>query len=368
MTTSGVVQSKNPISDLIDIAFDYCGINVEEEETTAEEYQRALRYANQMLRSWQAQGLHLWQYQEGILFTELNRNAYGITGKVLEPEINSLAHVQDVVCVKSDMLTIATTLNSLETGDTLIEIVFQNYYWDDGTFYQRRFDVSSGPNIVGWIIGIDVGGWIWWDVIIDVGLLSSSGAENRLDVTLQVGLPFGLDDETFNLDPGQKCYLYPPEATINDAERVLNTRRVQYVKEDFSIETPINFTSHQEFFNLPNRRNAGVLNQATFDRQKDNGVFHIWQPPTDPNTYQLAFTYERTFQKFINPSDTADFPNYWEDAFCWNLADKIAIPFNVPESNASMIRQKAAETMATAQSYDDANYDLKVTLNNRMRR
>ena len=371
MTTSGIVQTGRPISELIIEAFDYCQVGVEEEGLDAEDYERALRAANFILRDLQAQGIHLWQYTEGVLFLQNGRNNYAINGDVFIEPVGTGELDRYVVAVQSDKLTSGTLLVEAPDFSFEFEVNFNNFYDDEGNFYATRTTPQIGGQLVGWIFGCEgvtveepldsvVGGQakIFWGVITSDQLgVKDEGGNGRIIEVEESSLLFH--------PKGSKCYFYPPEATLNNIERVLDCRRTQYLKLSNEIQTGVNFTSHQEQFNLPNRRSSGILNQVTFDRKKEFGVFQVWQPPIDETIYQLSFTFERTFEGFKNTDDTADFPQYWQDAFVLLLAERLCVKFRVPPNVQTDIKQLAAKALNQALNYDNANYDMSVIIDNR---
>lgn len=344
MTTSGIVQSSRPISELINEAADYCQIAVEEESLSPEDFQRSIEPANFLLRNWQAQGFHLWQYQEAVLFLDIGRPTY--------PLISDTVRV-----VRRDLLTGGAVFADAIQGSISLSIEFPGNVVDcDGIEY----DITTTDGLVDWIIGIPTGTTIFWTTITS-SILNVS--ENEMALTLTDVLPS-------DVSAGTATYIYPPESIAPQVrpsvERILDVRRTQNLQTTSEIETPIKFDSHQEFHKLPNRLTQGTPNVATFDRLKTGGCLKVWQTSATETTYQIAFTFERTFEKFVTPADTADFPQYWQDAFVFNLAERLCMKFNVPPEIKADIRAKAKETLNEALSYDNANYDISVVINNRV--
>lgn len=340
--TSGEVQNKRPISELIQEAFDYCQIGVEEESTDAEDFQRALRAANFMLRNWQSQGIHLWQYTEATLFLQTGRTNYPL-------------QADTVRTVRADLVSNGTTQEVIPPLISSVIILFVPFYDDDGVLHGAVDD-----DLNDWNVGFCIDSEIVWKTITDWTVFNAT--QNLYQMVIDV--PF--DSE---IPEGTKMFLYPPATltkSVVQAERLLSVRRINELASTFSNETPINFVSHDEFFRLPNRKTTGVPNECTFDRLKDGGVFHLWQTPENETTYQIKYTFERTFEKFVNTGDDADFPRYWEDAFIFNLAARIAIKFRVDPQIVAYIQQEAAKTLNEALNYDNANYDISVTINNRV--
>ena len=342
MTTSGVIQGKIPISQLIQEAFDICQVGVEEESVDAEDYQRALRSANFMLRSWQAQGFHLWQYQELVLFLDIGRGEY---------PFNS-----DTVNVyRRDLFISAPTVTDAAEGTNDLVVKMENLVDCDGIEY----DTTTDNNLIGWNCWAPNGNTMFKSIII-TAITNDPG---EIDIALDTNLPM-------DYNSGSVFYIFPPSwlvpKLVPTVERILDVRRIQGFLTTGEVETPIKFDSHQEFHRLPNRNTQGAPNVATFDRLKNNGCLKIWQTAADETTYQMALTAERTFEGFENTDDTADFPQYWQDAFVYNLAKRLSIKFRVPPQVYALINEQALETLNQALEYDNANYDLNVVINNRV--
>ncbi|MGB2264778.1 MAG: hypothetical protein ACPH3C_06300, partial [Glaciecola sp.] len=68
--TSGSTSFRLLTYDIVKEAFTYCGIalDTEGEALTAGYLSEGKRSLNTMIATWQAQGIHLWTYQEGYLF------------------------------------------------------------------------------------------------------------------------------------------------------------------------------------------------------------------------------------------------------------------------------------------------------------
>lgn len=378
MTTSGVIQSKRPISELIDEAFDYCQIAVEEESLTAEEYKRALNAANMMMRTWQGQGFHLWQYTEGTLFVQSGRTEYNFKPEVQPDSYEVLVDSRFVRSIRSDVIGQAILSKPYIGADDLYYVMMPTYYDCDGNAW-------ASPNGESFVAG-SVGYYtpdrkiIDWRNVLVFTPVDPTVTPQELELpddgrewaywSIETDELFGFGNPAsfpafINIPTGSTFTIYPADYEIN-AERLLSVRRVNNYLTDNENETPIKFDSHQQFEALPTKNSRGVPNVATFDRLKDEGCLKLWQSPQNECDYQIRFTFERTFEKFVNTTDTADFPRYWEDAFIFNLAERLALKFRAPPDVAATIRQNAMEYLNQALDYDNANYDLKVVLDNRV--
>lgn len=82
MTTSGSTDYTLTTNDLIDEAYNLCGIGQEGESITADMYARATRSLNLMVKTWQAQG-HLWLKTERTLTLTASTASYNMSPRPL---------------------------------------------------------------------------------------------------------------------------------------------------------------------------------------------------------------------------------------------------------------------------------------------
>lgn len=368
MTTSGVVQTNRTIAELIEEAADYCQIGVEEESLSPEDFQRSLRAANFLLRYWQSQGYHLWQYTEATLFLQSGRTLYN-----LKPENDTTSgnffEERAVRCIRSDVVLygfISVSDPPPPYDDGSIFILMPVTYDCDGKAWS-----TSTESMVGFRAGhyradieriewTQITEWEYWPF----GDPPQS-VEPLDDGQIWIYFRLKLDRIFAGMDDGDQIIIYSEGYQVN-IERMLDVRRVINIGTKSENETPIKFDSHQEFQRLPTKRSQGAPNVATFDRLVNGGCFKLWQSPQTDNDYQVRFTVERTFEKFVDPADTADFPQYWQDAFVFNLAERLCMKFTTPAIIQANIKAKAIETLNEALNYDNANYDITVVINDRV--
>ena len=308
--TSGSTSFRLTTYDMVKEAYSYCGISLdtEGEELTPGFLSEGKRSLNTMIATWQAQGIHLWTYTEGYLFLESGVNSYTLeqvraTNRYLE----------------------TTTASAITAGGNTVDLT----------------SVSE----------IDEGYW-----------LGVMGNDNKLvwRQVLTATDPTITIDGTFpdDIDIGAAAYYY--ESQIKPCERVLDVRRISLVGTN--NETPITLESHQNFFRLPDKSSQGSISEATYDRTLAEGVLYVWATPAD-STEQVRFTYERKLEDFIDNDDCPDFPKYWMEALTFNLAKRLAAKYNIPAVRKQDIYAMAEETLDQALSFDDANYDIDISIN-----
>lgn len=318
---SGSTAFRMTTSDIINEAFALCQIGFEGEDLTQEQYENGRRSLNLLLSNWQAQGIHLWTYEEGTLFPEPGKNSYTL---------------EQVRATNHYTLTALTTAAS-ETDTT---VTLDSVELDIGQ--EQTADIAED-----WYIGFLLADHsIQWTQVA-----SRSGS----DVTIDDGL-------SEDLSVGACVIFYRDQ--VASVERLLNVRRVDqaFTSGNFTNETPINFVSHQQFFNLPNKKGQGLPSEAYYQRSLPEGVLYLWQTPQNSATL-INFTYERKIDDFVNNDDCADVPKYWLEAMCYGLADRLKVKYRVPAQLSKEIKEQASESLSQALTFDDENYDLSVTIN-----
>ena len=321
-SSSGDTSFRLTTRDIVDEALDICQIGVEEEDIDPETYNRCVRSLNLFVSHLQSQGIHLWTYQEATLFLEAGKGRYTL---------------EQSHAVNSDKYTLTNSQATIASGATVFDIVTTTQ--------------TDNANTVtyldsGWFIGfLKSDNNIFWTTVDSVDVL---------EVTLTDAVP-----EEFTTDTQIIFY----EKALSSVERILDVRRLQgLIGNGFTNETPVNLVSHEQFMRLPNKNSIGSPNQVTYDRVLSQGVLRVWSVPFN-SFEQLTITYERMIDNFMNAANCADIPRHYYDALCYGLADRIGIKFRVPPQLQQEIKMRATEYMNQALAFDNANYEISVSIN-----
>jgi len=265
-----------------------------------------------MIATWQAQGIHLWTYQEGYLFLEAGVNSYTI---------------EQVRATNRYLQT--TTTTDITTGGNTVELASTSEIDED------------------WYIGVmNSSNNLVWRTVASV-----------LDPEVTI-------DDTWPEDIASGADVYYYESQVRPIERVLDVRRNTLGQT--SNETPVAFESHEHFFRLPQKESQGTISEATYDRTLAQGVLYVWQTPAN-SSEQVRFTYERKIEDFIENDDCPDFPKYWLEALVFNLAKRLGAKYNISDRRKLEIKELAMETLDQALDFDNANYTVGITMNRSIR-
>lgn len=312
--TSGSTSFRLLTYDIVKEAFTYCGIalDTEGEALTAGYLSEGKRSLNTMIATWQAQGIHLWTYQEGYLFLEAGVNSYILEQVRATNRYTTTDSTTDIV-TGGNTVELSTTLELDEDWWLGVVNTDCNIVW-------RQVDSVSDP-----------------------------------EVTIQETWPE-------DIEAGATVYYYQNQ--VRPVERLLDVRRTALSSNN--NETPVAFESHQHFFRLPDKQSQGSISEATYDRTLPEGVLYVWQTPAN-SSEQVRFTYERKIEDFIENDDCPDFPKYWMEALTFGLAQRLAAKYNVPAARKADIKEMAYETMEQALSFDNANYSMDISINRTVR-
>ena len=102
---------------------------------------------------------------------------------------------------------------------------------------------------------------------------------------------------------------------------------------------------------LPNKAQTGTISQIFYDPQLSTGYLYLWNPPATV-TDLVKFTWHRPIQDFDNASDNPDLPQEWLDVLAWNLADVMAMEYDVPAERADRISVRAMKMLEDVGGFD----------------
>ena len=226
MATSGVSTFTLTALEVVNKAFGKIGVKVAEQALEATEYQDGQDTLNLMIKSWSAQGLHLWSKDEGLLFLTPGKTDYnlGATG--------------DNACQFDDFIATNTTALNVAT-DTTIQIT--------STTGMAEFD----------FIGIQLAdGTRFWTTIL------------LIDSATQITLT---DAFTGSADSGATVFTFTN--LVSRPNRILSYRRSTYAQDN---EIPVLSFSRDQYFNQVNKSQQGTIVNCYYSPQLNNGRVYVW--------------------------------------------------------------------------------------------
>jgi hypothetical protein len=278
--------------------------------TPAVEAQDALQALNQMLKSYQNQGLHLWTKTEGILFLDVGKQSYS-----LGPSGDEACNVDDFI--NTELSTAGAALDTtLALDDTTGMAVGDNIgiLLDDGTRQWTTIATIPGGT----------------SVTINVALTGAAAIDNSV-FTFTTFLPRPL--------------------------RILQLRRDNIGDTNNELES--NQWSRDEYFAQPNKSSQGDLVNWYYSPQLTDGRIYVWQTANDADKV-ARFTYERPFDVYVNTTDVVTLPSEWFRTIKYNLAVDIAPEYSVEPAVLDRITGKAALLLEDSLGFDQENDALQM--------
>ena len=271
MTTSGSIDFEQNGLEVITEALLLTGTIGHLETPSAAITDMCKRALNLMMKTWLADGLHLWTQKKAVLWLDEDQAEYALgTG--------STDHAAD-----EDEI-ISTTLSAdAASGDTLCTPT-----------------LTTGMAI-GDVIGVvQDDDTIHWTTIA---------------ATAPFELTVALTDDAAS---GNAVYTYT--AAVERPLRIVNA----YRRDANDYDIPMQRYSRQEYETLSYKSSSGTPICFYYDPQLIQGKFYVWQPPQNDKDYRIYFTYQRTIEDVDALTDTLDFPQEWTEAIAYNLAVRIA--------------------------------------------
>lgn len=310
MPLSGTYTYTLTANEVVDEALDILGIGAQGDTLSGNDYTRAYRSLNLLLKQLQTQGGHLWTETDGALFLQKGTNEYDFaTAKLANTYYQTTTTAAAVATATTIELTSVTNLSATDN--------------------------------IGIVLADDT---IQWTTVASISTLT---------VTLDDAL-------TGAVNSGATVYSYDTTA-FTPVFRVTSVRR----KESDDYEIGINFDARSDYFAQPNKEEQGVPVMAYYSRQDPNGKMYVWPTPSSAD-YVLTFTYERKLNAVLDNSSSVDIPDYWFNAFIYKLAEMLIPKFGgVSAEKAMLVKADAKTYMDEVLSMDNAVYDFAVKVNAR---
>ena len=302
MATSGSVSFSMTADRVIDKAFAKIGVKEAEQALESFEFQDGIDALNLMIKSWGAQGLHLWTKDEGILFLDTGKTDYN-----LGPTGDEAAQLDDFIGTDSTAAKVAT--------DTIIDVVSTT-----GMVALDNVGVELDDNTRHWTTIVSV--------------------DSSTQITITAGLPSASKSEST---------IFTFTSLVQRPQRVLSCRRKTFADDN---EIPVNSWSRQEYFNQVNKTSTGTVVNCYYSPQLDNGRMYVWQTASSVNDF-LRFTFERPLEDILIGDDNLDFPVEWLEAIIYNLAMRLADDYDVPPTKVQTVSAKAIQFLDDLLGWDE---------------
>lgn len=319
-TTSGVTSFRLLTSELVNEAFALLQMSIEGASISAEMYNEGVRTLNILMAKFQDYGLHLWTYDEGILFLEGGKSVY-----IIEESKSTNEYYQTHLTADATSPTTTFTVNT-----------------DLSTYNVATEETPA----VDWFVGIMKNdNALFWSTVVTYD--SGTGALEIADA--------------IDGDANENCTVFLYKNTIKEIDRILQMRRTDYLVND----SPLDFTSRDEYFRLPNKDSLGIPAQSYYSRGLPYGKLYLWPAAQDSQTL-IRFIYERKLEDFVNVDDCPDIPKYWIEALTAQCAKRLGIKYRVPPIVMQEVKELAETSLNEALAYDNEQHDIEFSVNRRV--
>jgi len=270
------------------------------------EVSSAAEWLNMMLKEWQTtMGEPLWIRKTATVILEKGKQSYNLgTGTY----------------AARGTVTETTTTAALAASDVVIPVTSST-------------GMSVGDNI-GILLDDDT---IHWDIILTV------------DTATQVTLTTGVASASSS---GDNVWSY-----TDTAHRPLKIMEA-IIRDSSDNDTPIEFVSQQEYFQISDKDSAGRPSFLFIDNQLGNSVLYSW-PVMDLNDYKILYKYIKPYDDMDSATDDFEFPVEWTMAIVYGLAYHLCTSYNVDEQTYNRIARQASLTFKRANNFDIENTSIE---------
>ncbi len=289
-------------AQLVEDALKLNGLLVEDQPLESTALQNGLTSLNLMVKTWQAQGLHLWSKTEGILFIRPGETQY------------FLGEAGDQATNFDDFIGTELTADALITATTLV--------------------VTDTTGMTA---------------LDKIGIQLNNGTRQWTTI-ISVDSPTGLTITDSLLDAADSTNtVFTYTTQIQRPLRILGMRRGNIGS---NTEVPVDpFDSRSQYFNQSNKESQGTINQYYYTPELGNGRVYLWQTGQSVNDF-IRFTFERPLNDFDDNDDPADFPVEWTETLLYNLSKREGIRGNVPQQRLANIAAEARFLLDQALGFD----------------
>jgi hypothetical protein len=300
MALSGSTDYSVTLNDIIEDALFELNVIGADENVSPNDFVRAKKALNRLVKQWQAQGFHLWKKKTATIFLQKDQIVYDL--------FSTGAHAAESY--------IRTTLGADETsGQTTITVTSSS-----GMATDDYIGIEQNDNTLHWstISSIPDG----TTVIINDALTDDASS-------------------------GLKVYAYT--IRLDEPFNVFSAAR----QSESLIDVPMKPLSYQNYFELPNKSGSGTPVEYNYDRQLGFARISVWPVPQNVKSL-MKITYAAKIEDLDSTDNNPDFPQEWYDPLVLNLAVKLAPAFGKNTAPAfADLRQQAAESLDLVLRFDN---------------
>lgn len=298
MATSGSVDFTQTRDEIIKAALRKCGVLARNITPSARQINDAAEDLNRLIKAWNAQGIHIWTYQEMTLFLQAGKQSY-------------------LIGPSGDHVTASYVKTELSTAGAAT----------DGTIEVDSITgISNGDNI-GIVLDDNT---IQWTTI--------NGAPSGTTITLTAALTGAAAVDN---------HVYTYTTIANRPNQITSAR----IKINDGNETPMKGISQDAYFDLPTKTTKGKATQFFYKPTLTNGTLYLW-PTADKVADTINLTTTRYIEDFDSTTNNPDFPQEWFRAIVFNLAIDNSFEYGVDDATFARLERRASLYLEQALDFD----------------
>lgn len=298
MTTSGSDNFAITRNEIISQALTLLGVYRPGATISSADYTFCSTTLNTLMKSWEAQGIHLWTEEEGALFLSENQSKYILSSATTDK-------------IGKDPIQTQLDADCTTTAVTVISTV--------GMAALDNIGIALDDNTIHWTIISSITNST--TLVLNSAPASIASSGNSV--------------YTYTSNVGRPLFIYSARLQMNSG-----------------VERSVEVMGRSDFMEIPNKQSQGVINSIHYSPKASTGTLYVWMVPSDVNEC-IRFTYARSIQDLDSSSDNPDFPQEWYDALITNLASKVASTYGIDiQRKFPALYQDSLTTLAQLQMFD----------------
>lgn len=311
MATSNSTNFNQTRDDIISDSYVLIGVYDKSDTISSSDITLASNLLNKMLKAWEGQGIHLWTYQEGVIFLTENKQSYSISSSSLDIAGDD-AVITNLLSDGSGTLLSVTSTSGMNVSDNI------GIQLDDNT--------------------------LQWTTILSI--------PDSTSLTLSASL-------TSNASSGNSIFVF-----TNRIDRPLDITSARY-RYSSGTERPITKKGRDDYMRIPNKDSTGPANQYYYSPKVSSATFYSWPTCSDVGDC-IKISYIRRIQDLDSSSDNPDLPQEWLETITFNLSRRLAPAKGIALEKLDPDLLKLAESsLQEMQLWDSEEGSLKIVPNYR---
>jgi hypothetical protein len=286
--------------DIIKKSLRLLGVIDAELSLNAVDRETGIETLNDMVKSWQNSGFHLWTLDEAVIFLQQGKEKYQFGAgfkDAISDSFTTDSVTADYIPASFNLMVSDSSIYTI--GETILIAM------DDGLKFETTV---NGIGIGSLIIGAEPTGAV------------SIGNEIILN------------------------YEY--------IDRPMSVVQLRFRDANQNTDIPTNKWSRSDYFDQPDKSSQGTVTTWYYTPVINRGDLYVWQTPSS-NKQTARFTYVKPTEVTTANSQNPDFPSEWFLTLAYNLALYLADEYTVTDSKYQRIKSEADRLLEDSLGFDN---------------